>query len=423
MYTEENLDYNDYDYQYEDSKDNNGGSSIWTLLLRILIIFLCLLLIIWIVSKFIGGNKKVNNDGVVLNNNLDTMRLAAEKYFFIEDNLPSNEDDSITIGLKEMNDRDLVAEVKDFQNNTCSTSSNESYVTVKKTNIAYELIVKLTCNKEQKEVIYYYDLESKECLSCNGNTYMDGNLVIEDSKDEYEDLTDEENEEIDKLNINCNNWSPWTSIKIDDSLLIVKTRTLYKGYKEVNKTVYGEWSSWSETPVEAKDGIEVETKEEIVSKWSEDKVTTDYITNSEIVKVVSATSTTSDKSCSTSYKEVREKVSASKYFDLNDDNLVIALHDTYYENKTTDGKTKLEKVYDITYKKKKTTCSGGSSVTVYTYQELIQEPVTMYRYRTVEEQSLKDDRIYTEWVEKLEDGYIKTEEKIEYSYKDTTCKG
>ena len=36
-------DYNDYDYQYEDSKDNNGGSSIWTLLLRILIIFLCLI--------------------------------------------------------------------------------------------------------------------------------------------------------------------------------------------------------------------------------------------------------------------------------------------------------------------------------------------------------------------------------------------
>lgn len=430
MYTEENMTYNDnYDDEYiENNTDGNNGS-IWTLLLRILIIFLCLLLIIWIISKFVGG-KKINNDGVVFNNNLDTIRLASEKYFFIGNNLPENENDSITISLSEMNTKGLVSEVKDYENKVCSTKSDESFATIKKTNIAYELVVKLTCNKEQKEITYYYDLENMECLSCNGNTYMDGTLA--DSNDQEEEdnsneFTDTELDEIDKLNINCNNWSPWTSIKIEDNRLIVKTRTLYKGYKTTTdgiKTTYGEWSSWSETPIAETSGIEVETKDEVIEKWSDNKTTTSYITNSDTIKVISASSVGTEKNCSTSWKQVRETVSASKYFDLNEDGLVIAVHDTYYDKECDNNcNTNYQKVYDITYKKKSTSCTGGDKITMYTYQELEKVSVKMYRSRTVKTENVKGETIYSDWVSKLEKGYIKTDEKIEYSYKDTSCKG
>ena len=93
MYTEDNMAYND-NYEENNYVESNNNNSIWGLLLRILIIFVCLLLVIWIISKFIGG-KKVENDGVVFNNNLDTIRLASEKYFFLEDNLPKEENGSV----------------------------------------------------------------------------------------------------------------------------------------------------------------------------------------------------------------------------------------------------------------------------------------------------------------------------------------
>lgn len=431
MYTDENMNYEDsYEENNEKSNYENNNGSIWTLLGRILIIFLCLLLIIWIVSKFVGGNgnKKYENNGMVLNNNLDTIRLAGEKYFFLEDHLPVNENDTISIGLGEMNAKSMVSEIKDYQDRACSVESNESYITIKKTNIAYELIIKLTCSSEQKEITYYYDLESQKCLSCDGRTYMNEDLSKEEEKEPIDEEKDEKQTEIDKLDINCKTWSPWTSIRINDSLLAVRTRTLVRGYRistEKYNTIYGPWSAWSETPISEHDDIEIEQKEELVSKWSENKTTTSYIANSKNIKVISAETTGTSKSCTTSYKTVRDKkVSAEKYYSLNKDGLVIAVHDTYYDVTCGENcKQNYAKVYDITYKKKTTSCIGGDQITTYTYQELGLEKVMMYRYRTVSKEIIKDEGIYTDWVEKLSEGYVKIDEKIEYSYKDTSCKG
>ncbi len=431
MYTEDNMEDREYEDNYEESNENKN--SIWTLLLRIIIILLCVLLFIWILSRFIGGDKTDKNDGTILNNNLNAIRLSAEKYFFMQNNLPQNENDTITLSLLDMNNKNLVSEIKDYQGNVCAKNANESFATLKKTNYAYILTVKLTCDSEQKEVTYYYDLKDYECLSCNGNTYMDGNNNNqENSQDDKQDNQGNENdakndEIIANLNINCNTWSPWTSIKIDDSHLLVKTRTLYKGKKTTVdgvKITYGPWSAFSETPIAAADNLEVETKDEVVTIWSDNKTTTDYIANTDSIKVISATTTGSEKECHSSEKKVREKVSASKYQSLNKQGLVVAVHDTYYEKEcTTDCETCYKKVYDITYKKKTTSCTGGNKVTTYTYQELTSKTVKMYRSRAVIEEQVKGETVYTDWVEKLEEGYIKTEEKTEYSYKDTVCKG
>lgn len=425
MYAEDNMSYND-DYEESYLENNNSNkSSIWSLLLRILIIFLCIILVIWIISKFVSG-KKVENDGVVFNNNIDSLRLASEKYFFIEDNLPKNNEE-ITISLREMNDKGLVSEIKDYKNNACSVIENESYSSLKKTDVAYTLTVKLTCNEEEKEYLYHYDLENGKCLSCDGNTYMDGNtfVLVEDT---YNDnLTVEENEEINKLNINCNDWSDWTDIDLDNDKLLVRTRKLYKGSKTIPagvEKVYGEWSEYFETEIPQIDGLEVEVKEEVKENWSEEKTTTDYITNSDTIKVISASSSGGGSSCKTTTKEVRAKLSASEYASYNSKGLIVALHDTYYDNTNCDdNKTCYKKVYDATYKKQTKSCTSSPSVTTYVYQELTQESVKLYRYRIVTTREVQGETLTTDWVEKLEDGYTKIDEKTQYSYKDTVCKG
>ena len=438
MYTEENMSYNSYDENYEENNYNdNKGSSIWSLLLRILIIFLCLLLVIWIISKFVGG-KKVKNDGVVFEENVTAVQYASEKYFFLQNNLPK-ENESITISLKEMNDKGLIQEVKDYKNNTCSTDVNESFATLKKTDFAYVLTLKLTCNEENKEEVIYYDLKTGECLSCGGITYMDGSSLVIGSEETEKDETEndqefendnidvEENKELEKLNINCNEWSDWTDINLNNDKLLVRTKKLYKGTKTTTagfEPVYGEWSDYTETPIPQLEGLEVEIKEEVKEVWSEEKTTTDYITNSDTIKVITATTTNGSSSCNTVTKQVRAKLSASEYANYNSKGLIVAVHDTYYNMDCDDDcNTCYKKVYDVTYKKQTKSCSNSTPVTTYTYQELTQSPVTLYRYRTVAKQEVKGETITTDWVEKLEDGYTKTDEKIVYSYKDTVCKG
>jgi len=404
MYTEENMDYVD-NYNEENNQEYNddNGVSYGTILIRILIIFVCLLLVIWLISKLVGG-KKIVNDGTVLNNNIDTIRLASEKYFFLNNNLPELNGESITITLTELKGQNLISEIKDYKGNTCGKEANTSYATLKKTDVAYELKIKLTCDEEQKEVTYYYDLETGECLSCNGNTYMDGSLVLGGNNN----TDDEEKDPADDLDINCNSWSKWTTTKLNDDKLLVRTRTLLKGYKLTEgtvKVVYGNWSSYTETPITPSENIEVEVKEETKSVWSGNKTTTKKISDSDTIKVISKNAKND-----TYTKTVREKISLSEYARLKNDGAEVTVHDTYHENGTL--------VYDISYKKE---VSG--KVTVYTYQELKTEKVNMYRYRTVTQEVVKGETVYTDWVEKLPEGYSKSDELIQYSYKDTSCKG
>lgn len=438
MYTEENMEYND---NYVENEEDNKGS-IWTLLLRIVIIFVCLLLVIWLVSKLMSGRNSENDDKVFAKN-FNDVQLASEKYFFIEKNLPEKDGESITITLQDMNNKGLVAKVFDKDGKACDTSSNASYATLTKTSAAYELKIKLTCEDERSEKTHYYAINNYECLTCTDETYMDGSLVLEDSEIEEDTETDTEVggtsggntiiEDANDLEIKCNEWSDWTTIKLNDSKLQVRTRTLYKGYKVLSgkeNITYGEWSDWSTTKVEASDKLEVEVKKEEkeIETWSANKTTTDYSQIKD--KVANGTIKVVDtKSSSTGgyYKEstATKEVSASEYQSLNAKGQVISVLDTYYKvDCTEDCNSCYTKVYKIKYKTK--TWVSGSSVTTYTYQEkeLAKESVDLYRYRTISKEITEGEKIYTEnWVEKLEEGYIKTEERVEYSYKDTVCKG
>ena len=424
MYTEENMEYNDnYDNNYNDDK-----MPIGKLLVRILIIFVCLLLAIWLISKIIGG-KKVVNDGTVFNNNLENIHLASEKYFFIENHLPK-ENETITISLKEMNKEGLIEEVYDYQNKACSTNENESFASLTKTASAYELTIKLTCSEEQKEVTYHYDLETYKCLSCTGNTYMDGSLVLDNEDETNNDSSDNNNNNnsndnndndnnednsYQNLGINCNSWSDWTTIKLDDKNLEVRTRTLYKGYKTTEsseKIIYGPWSEYSETVITPSDTLEVEVKQEYVNTWSENKTTTSYISDSDTIRVIDTNTTGGERTCKTVKKEVRATITASEYAKYNSQGLIVAVHNKFLNPSR----------YDVTYIKKSQSCSTSDSITIYTYQELISTPVNYYRSRTITKEVIQGETIYTNgWVEKLEEGYTKTDELVEYSYKEAVC--
>lgn len=433
MYTEENMEYNDnYDRNdYDNNSDNDNGISYGTLLIRILIIFICLLLVIWLISKLIGG-KKVENDGTVFNSNIDNIRLASEKYFFLDNNLPENDDESVTITLTELNGQNLISEIKDYKGNACNTNAGSSYATITKTSVAYELKIKLTCNEEQREVTYYYDLEDGECLSCNGNTHMDGSLALGGSNntDNKEDTdnneTNNDKTNVDDLEINCNKWSDWTTVKLNDDKLLVRTRTLLKGYKTTSEginIIYGPWSDWQETPIISSDTLSVEVKQEIRPVWSELKTTTDKISNSDTIKIISVSTTPGEKVCDTSYKTVRKEVSYSEYSKLINQGIKVTVLDTYTKKTcTTDCESSYSLVYEIAYTKKTTDCENSEEVTTYTYQELTSQTVNLYRSQTITKEIVKGETVYTDWVEKLPEGYIKSDELIQYSYKDTVCK-
>ena len=340
MYTEDNRDFDD---NYDDNYENNNDSFHYTkLIIKILIIAICVIIVIWLIYKLIGLSKNnIKNDGTVFNNNVKTIKSASEKYFFEDNNLPQNVDDTLTITLGELTSLGRVDTIRDYKNRACSTNRDASYSKLLKTKTYYELKVKLTCDEETKEYTYYYNLQE-------------------------EDKNDED-EEIRNLNINCNNWSDWTDKKLSDSSLLVRTRTLVKGYKVVGTetTTYGPWSEWSTTVATPSDTLEVESKEETIVAWSANKETTDKISNSDTIRIIDTKTTEGDYTCYN--KKVEEKVTADvtyeEYYDLLDKGLVVSLNNTYW--KKANGQ--YVNVYNVTYKKvtTKKVCSR-SKITTYT---------------------------------------------------------
>ena len=314
-----------------------------------------------------------------------------------------------------------IQEVKDYNGKVCSNDTSSTYVKLLKSDIAYELTINLTCPEEVKNIVFYYDLKNGKCLSCNGNTKMDGSLSLDDDKND--NSNDSNNSNNNNVNISCDDWSSWTTTKINDDNVLVKTRVIFKGYKKTPGNVvinYGKWSDWSDTLIVPNETLEVETNSEVVSAWSENKTTTNPVTASDTLKVLDVQTTGGGQSCSNVSTNVRADLTASTYQQYMASGLVVKLNKVY--NKKVDGKYVL--LYDTTYKKYTKKCSTNPTVTTYTYQELVSTTVTKYRSRAIIKVQERDTVDYTDYVETLPNGYTKVDgsEMTQYSYKYNVCK-
>ena len=449
MYTEEYNDdinytsysdnfenYDDYDYQEQPPKksfwDENKG-----LIIKIIIIILCVAILIWLIFKLKNSNDKndlpVNNTAQVYTSNVESMRLAAEKYFFIDGNLPK-ENETATMTLNDLTKAGLIGNVMDENNNSCDI--NSSYASIVKNQDKYELTINLTCSNNGNAEVFYYNLNDMKCLNCSGFTYMDGTNIetpSEDDENSNNDKTDDKDDE--KVIFSCKEWSDWTSEKINDDSLEVRKRVLVRGVKkgeQTQKVTYGEWSEYTKEVLEPTEKLDVEISNTIEKVWF-DKTSDNKVIASDTIRNVTSTTTGggSYTYCPSGYKKDGNKcskLSETKYGDLTyvQYNTYVVLNKPcsgpyYNDNGEMMMKNCSYQIKEYTDLKRGT----HSTKTIYSYQELVSQEVTLYRSRSKTIETIYGDSTYVDYMEEkdLPNGYVKVEgsEKIEYSYKLKVC--
>ena len=380
-----------------------------SIIFKIVIIILCIILLIWLISA-LKSNHNSSDNGQIHNANVAKMRLASEKYLFI-----NNKAKKSYVDLYTLKNNNLIGDIVDANNKVCSTNKTNSKLT--KENGQYKLTVALSCSTNDKEEVFYYHGDTLACLNCNGQTNMDGrNNPIDDKEDENggnkndsDNVPDDSSESRD---FSCINWTPWSKDRIYDSSLIERTKTLVLGVKKGNPNptvVYGDWSDYTTTPLTPSDTLEVETKVQEHSVWSNNKESNTPISESSTIRIISVENDNSVKVGNITFTDYH----SGKYNILNDKcERVSTLQNS-------EGK------YVLTYVNCQYT-ENNSQPTKYIYQELETVYTTLYRSRTITIVDNPTEDIYTDKKyeeSELPEGFVKVEgsEETYYSYKLATC--
>ena len=422
--------YYDDDEYVEDVKWNNRRSLVF----KIIIIILCIIVLIWLINA-LKSNRNLSDTGEIHAANTEKIRLAAENYFFIK----NNKDNTRYVSVAGLKSEGLIGDVVDANNKVCSEHGTK--VDLDHDVDAYKMTISFSCSTNDKDEVFYYHNNTLACLNCNGHTNMTGREVVVANKDDIivednggnEDVSDDIQYSNDEYNYySCIDWSDWSKDRVFDSTLTERIKTLVQGVKYSNKTTNGEWSEYSTTPVVSSDNIEVETKVETTSVWSENKTGRDIDTNSSNIRVISSevVNETSDN-CANGYVVGNSCFSHNvtvgnlTFKDYNSGNYQVKKE--YCEGVQTLPNS--EGLYVLTYvnceyNEKINTEVINNSYTLYTYQELETREVIYYRYRTINtnrEADVYTDKKYEE--SELPEGYVKVDgsEETYYSYKLTTC--
>ena len=443
MYT---IDDQKPDLYEEDSYDSNWNNQKG-LVFKIIIIILCIIVLVWLIMALKKSNNATDN-GKVHIANVEKVRLAAEDYFFLKNNIDTDK----IISLGTLRNEGLIKDVVDANNKVCSESN--SSINLNKEIDVYKMTIQLACSTNDQDEVFYYHRNTLACLNCNGKTNMDGKtLVMNDDKTvpevnpdpiiDNEPIIDDEPTIDEQFPYACNSWSEWTKERVDNPELSERTKTIVLGVKKgKTKKIYSDWSEYDTTPVSESKEIEVETKVVQEKKWSENKTARNIDTTNSNIKVVSAetmyenTGNSSKMICNNGYLLNNNCYSNDTiignltYREYNSDNFIV-------KNGRCEGVKTLmnsDGLYVITYlncqyNRKIGTPSVSyvgttTSYTMYTYQELEKEDVTYYRYRTITTE--KDDDEYTEKKyeeDDLPEGFIKVDgsEETYYSYRLTYC--
>lgn len=202
-------------------------------------VFLILLFVLLIILLFPMPNLTSFYDAV-FNNNVQTMKDAAEDYF-TKERMPENEGDKVKLTLQDMLDKKLILPFLDKDGNECD--SEKSYVEVTKKKTEYELEVRLSCGKEENYIIepigcYNFCENEEECeCSCEQEveTTEDGKVSIN------KPTVDNSNYKLQYLytrTLADNSWVTGNyqtnTEKESDTVKLVDTKTEYTGKKQVN---------------------------------------------------------------------------------------------------------------------------------------------------------------------------------------------
>lgn len=396
--------YDDNDYTYSEKNDTVD------IIIKIVLIVLCVLALIWLFKLLKGNGNK--NTTILYNDsfhdsNITTVRLAAERYFFLNNHLPQ-ENGVKTVSLQTLINEKLANSIVDGNNKVCDNTM--SVVSMNRESSAYLMKINLSCSTKEKEESFYYDYVTHNCINCHGKTYM-----VNGEKKE-EPVVDE--------GYSCTEWSKWQDERVNDELLTERTRTLVRGIKKGTEKVnvtYGEWSEYTTTPIKKTEGIEVQTKK--VANGSTTITVTKVKKNPD--KVV--------KGCPSGYTQQGDKC----YGSTQKGDLSYKEYGVYdvsnRNNVSIETKKNSKGEYEVVYKD----CTFRpvtnmvekvvpGSTTTYTESVPVTKYITYYRSRTVTKEIVGDGSIITDDYyeeDKLPEGYVKYpgSEKIEYSYKLTTC--
>lgn len=427
MYTIDDNNHDEYEEEYVENSfwNNNKG-----LIIKIIIIILCIIVLIWLFKALKVSKNNTDNEGVYIAN-MEKVRLAAEDYFFIK----NNKDNSKIVSLSTLKNEGLTGDLVDANNKVCSDTLTNA--TLQEEADAYKMTVKLSCLNVEKSESFYYHNNTLTCLNCNGKTNM---VEKVDNKEEINGGNKNDSNVI-SVNTNdyneysCVNWSDWTKNRITDANLKERSKTLVQGVKYSNtpKTIYGDWSEYTTTPIIAKDDLEVETKIVNESVWSDIKQATSINASSNIRIINTREITDYYDVCKDGFIENnicysnKVKVGNLTFKEYNSGKYRI--QNNYCEGlktlKNSEGKYVLTYV-NCRYNEIINDKVSSDSYTVYEYQELENKNVVYYRSRSVTIVDEKIDPIYTKdkYEEtSLPDGYVKVDgtEEVYYSYKYAVC--
>jgi len=422
MYTDDTKENLYDDEELENEKwDNHRG-----LIFKIIIIILCIGLLIWLISVLKNRNNTSDNSDIHLANT-EKIRLAGESYFFLR----NNKDKVQYINVAGLKREGLLSDIVDANNKVCSDSG--TLVNLDNNTDSYVMTIKFSCSTNDKNEVFYYNKNTLACLNCNGKTHMDGKtVVIDDDKEKENDSSNDNQKDEENPTYSCVDWSEWTKVRVNEPELTERTKVMVTGVKYGKKTVYGEWSEYTKTPIVNNDGIEIETKIVNEQVWSDPKTGTSVDTSNPNIKIIS-TDTINDggSNCNNGYVDNNTCYSNElivgnlTYKEYNSGNYKVkkAYCDGVKTLKDSDGLFVITYL-NCQYNKKISNSSSGRSYTIYTYQELETKDITYYRYRTISETNEPNEYTNVKYEEdKIPEGYVKLEgsEEIYYSYKLSTC--
>ena len=123
-------------------EEEKRGFPLRDLIVKLIVAVVFVLLLVWLLPKvdLTGLNNRIFKD------NVNDMKEAAITYF-TTDRLPSKVGDNVTMTLKEMQDKKLVLDLIDSNNNKCDI--DKSYVKIVKEKNEYLMTVSLNCSDKE----------------------------------------------------------------------------------------------------------------------------------------------------------------------------------------------------------------------------------------------------------------------------------